>query len=35
VENPENPAADAPAGDGGDEAGIAGGTVPASARGAS
>jgi signal transduction histidine kinase len=35
VENPENPAADAPAPDGGDEAGMAGGTVPASARGAS
>jgi signal transduction histidine kinase/ABC-type multidrug transport system ATPase subunit len=35
VENPEHPAADAPATDGGDEAGIAGGTRPASARGAS
>ena len=35
VESPENPAADAPAPDGGDEAGIAGGTVPASVRGAS
>ncbi len=35
VENPENPAADAPAPDGGDEAGIATGTGPAPARGAS
>jgi signal transduction histidine kinase/ABC-type multidrug transport system ATPase subunit len=35
VENPENPAADAPAPDGRDEAGMAGGTVPAPARGAS
>jgi signal transduction histidine kinase/ABC-type multidrug transport system ATPase subunit len=35
VENPENPAAEAPAPDGRDEAGMAGGTVPAPARGAS
>src|SRR5580692_2125811 len=35
VENPENPAADAPAPDGRDEAPVAGGTVAASARGAS
>ena len=35
VENPENPAADTPAPDGRDEAGMAGGTVPAPARGAS
>jgi signal transduction histidine kinase/ABC-type multidrug transport system ATPase subunit len=35
VENPENPAADAPAPDDRDEAGMAGGTVPAPARGAS
>ena len=35
VENPENPAADAPAPDGLDEAPVAGGTVAASARGAS
>jgi signal transduction histidine kinase len=35
VENPENPAADAPAADGGEGTGMARGTVPAPARGAS
>ena len=35
VENPENPASDAPAATGGKETGVASGTAPALARGAS